>query len=301
MKQSKNLLVLFVFAFGILLSAQSERKITRNGNTQYEIGNFVEAEINYKKALEQNPALVEAQFNLGDALVKQERYEEALASFDAVSTTTEDAALKASAFHNKGNVQLKQQDLEGAIASYEEALRANPKDHQTRYNYAYAKKQLKQQQQQEQEQEQEQDQDQNEEDQEDKKDQEENKDSKDKGDQNKEDSENKDSEDSEENKEEQQDQGENKEDTSEEEQKEKGETDGHEPEEEQKEKGETDGQEAEEEQKQKEQQAETKENKLSPEEAQRLLEALNKEENKVQAKMKKHKIKGAKVKIEKDW
>ena len=42
-------------------------------------------------------------------------------------------------------------------------------------------------------------------------------------------------------------------------------------------------------------------NKLSPEEAQRLLEALKQEENKVQAKMKKHKIKGAKVKIEKDW
>ena len=43
------------------------------------------------------------------------------------------------------------------------------------------------------------------------------------------------------------------------------------------------------------------ENKLSPEEAQRLLEALNQQEEKVQDKMKKHKLKGAKVKIEKDW
>ena len=277
MKLNKKLLVFFVFAFGLLLSAQSERKITRSGNTQYETGNFVEAEINYKKALEHNPALLEAQFNLGDALAKQERYEEALASFDLVTATTEDAELKASAFHNKGNVQLKQQDLEGAVASYEESLRANPKDSQTRYNYAYAKKQLAQQQEQEQEQ------DQNEEDKEDKEDKEdqkENKDSKDKGDQNKEDSENKDSEDS---KEKQED---TKEDSSEEEPKDK---------------GETDGQESEDEKQKQEQEAKAKENKLSPEEAQRLLDALKQEENKVQAKMKKHKIKGAKVKIEKDW
>jgi len=40
---------------------------------------------------------------------------------------------------------------------------------------------------------------------------------------------------------------------------------------------------------------------LSPEEAQRLLEALNKQEDKVQDKMKKHKMKGTKVLIEKDW
>ena len=285
MKLNKKLLVFFVFAFGLLLSAQSERKITRSGNTQYETGNFVEAEINYKKALEHNPTLLEAQFNLGDALAKQERYEEALASFDLVTATTEDAELKASAFHNKGNVQLKQQDLEGAVASYEESLRANPKDSQTRYNYAYAKKQLAQQQ--EQEQEQEQEQDQNEEDKEDKEDKEENKDSKDKGDQNKEDSENKDSEDS---KEKQEKQDDTKEDSSEKEPKDKGETDGQESEDEK--------QKQEQEQ---EQEAKAKENKLSPEEAQRLLDALKQEENKVQAKMKKHKIKGAKVKIEKDW
>ena len=49
------------------LIAQSERKMTRNGNTNYESGNFIDAEINYKKALEKNSDLLEAQFNLGDA------------------------------------------------------------------------------------------------------------------------------------------------------------------------------------------------------------------------------------------
>ena len=284
MKLNSILLLLFVFTFGTFVSAQSERKITRKGNTQYETGDFVEAEVNYKKAIEENSNLLEAQFNLGDALAKQERFDEAIAAFDLVSTTSEDESLIASALHNKGNMLLQQQDIEGAVESYKEALRINPKDHQTRYNYAYAKNALAQQQQQEQ---QEQDQEQDEENQdENNEDKEENKDDKEKGDQKNDDSENQDQEKSEEEKdkekEEQQDKGKNKEDESEQEQQDKGQTDGDESEEEQ-------------------QQPKPKENQLSPEEAKRLLEALKQEENKVQAKMKKHKIKGTKVKIEKDW
>ena len=266
-----------VLTFSLALSAQTERKITRTGNTHYESGKFVDAEINYKKALEQNANLLEAQFNLGDALAKQDRFEEALASFDLVSSTSEDEQLKANAFHNKGNVQLQQQDLEGAIESYKEALRTNPKDHQTRYNYAYAKKQLEQQQEQEQEQDQEQNQEQDQE-------QQENQNSDDNDNQNKEDAENGEQDDSEQDQQDQQDQGDTKEDETQENDQNSGETDGEETKDEQEEK-----------------QGEAKENKLNPEEAQRLLEALKQEENKVQAKMKKHKIKGSKVKIEKDW
>lgn len=277
MKRSNYLFLLSVLTFSLALSAQTERKITRTGNTQYESGKFVDAEINYKKALEQNANLLEAQFNLGDALAKQDRFEEALAAFDLVSSTSEDEQLKANAFHNKGNVQLQQQDLEGAIESYKEALRTNPKDHQTRYNYAYAKKQLEQQQDQEQEQEQNQDQDQDQ-------DQQEQENSDDKDNQNKEDAENGDQDDSEQDQQDQQDQGDTKEEETQEDNQNSGETDGEEAKDDQEEK-----------------QGEAKENKLSPEEAQRLLEALKQEENKVQAKMKKHKIKGSKVKIEKDW
>ena len=270
-----------VLTFSLALSAQTERKSTRTGNTHYESGKFVDAEINYKKALEQNANLLEAQFNLGDALAKQDRFEEALASFDLVSSTSEDEQLKANAFHNKGNVQLQQQDLEGAIESYKEALRTNPKDHQTRYNYAYAKKQLEQQQEQEQQQDQEQDQEQN---QEQDQEQQENQNSDDNDNQNKEDAENGEQDDSEQDQQDQQDQGDTKEDETQENDQNSGETDGEETKDEQEEK-----------------QGEAKENKLNPEEAQRLLEALKQEENKVQAKMKKHKIKGSKVKIEKDW
>ena len=267
-------------------SAQSERKITRKGNTHYETGNFIDAEINYKKALEKNSDLLEAQFNLGDALVKQERFDEALESFEKVSASTEDQNLKANALHNKGNVLLSQQDLEGAIESYKDALRINPKDQETRYNYAYVKKLLDQQQQQ-----QNQDKEQNEDNQEENKeeDKEQNEEGNDQEDQKNEGSENKDQENSEneddkQDQQDQQDEGGNNNDETEQNQQDKGQTDGEDSNEENQ--GE---------------QPNPRENKLSPEEAQRLLDALNQQEEKVQDKMKKHKLKGAKVKIEKDW
>ena len=180
--------------------------MTRKGNTQYETGNFIDAEINYKKALAENADLLEAQFNLGDALVKQERFDEALEAFDKVSASTENQKLKANALHNKGNVLLSQQDLEGAIESYKDALRVNPKDHETRYNYAYVKNLLDQQQQ---DQNQEQNDDDNKEE-----DKEQNEEDNNQDDQNNEGSENKDQEnsDKEDNKQDQQDDGENKED-----------------------------------------------------------------------------------------
>jgi len=279
MDTNNSLLILLFFWFSLSLMAQSERRITRKGNSQYETGNFVDAELNYKKAIEKNSGLIEAQFNLGDALVKQERYEEALESFEIVSNSTEDLGMRANALHNKGNIQLSQQDLEGALESYKDALRLNPKDEETRYNYAYVKDLLDQQKQEEEQNEENQD--------ENKEDQEENQENKD---QDKENSENQDQENSKdenkEDKEDQKDQGENedKEDESDQEQQDKGQTDGEEGEEEKK--GD---------------QPKPKENKLSPEEAQRLLEALNQQEEKVLDKLKKQMIKGAKVKIEKDW
>ena len=272
MSLRKLFFVIYVFSFSLGAMAQSERKMTRKGNTQYESGNFVDAEIQYKKALNKNGDLLEAQFNLGDALARQERYEEALASFDMVSELTEDPFLKANALYNKGNVLLSQQDLEGALESFKSSLRIDPKDEQARYNYAFVKRQLEQQQQQ-QDQEQEQNQDQQNEGDKEDNNEDPSSDSQDNNDP-QEDSDNKDQEGSD---------------------KDEGESD----DKEQNDKGQTDGDDADDEKEGPS--PKPSENKLSPEEAQRLLEALGQQEDQVQEKMKRHKLKGAQVKIEKDW
>ena len=89
MTLKKNIFMFVCLGFCLSTMAQSERRTTRKGNTEYESGNFIDAEINYKKALEKNANLLEAQFNLGDALVKQERFDEALEAFEKVSASTE--------------------------------------------------------------------------------------------------------------------------------------------------------------------------------------------------------------------
>ncbi len=284
MKINYLTIILVLISFSTL--AQSGRKTARSGNKNYDNGNFVDAEINYKKALEINSDLLEAQFNLGDALIKQERYDEALESFEKVNNGSENILMKANALHNMGNILLSQQDLEGAEESYKDALRLNPKDNETRYNYAFVKNLIQQQE------ENEENQDKNKEE-----NQEENQDENNEENQ-EENQDKKNEENKEENQEEKQDESNNQEDK----QDRNGDSvdkdqNNNEEEKNDDNKNENDGIESENEEKPS---LEPK-NKLSQEEAKKILEALNQQENKVHEKLKKHQLKGKKLKIEKDW
>tara|TARA_B100001093_G_C26847473_1_gene1023547 strand:- start:295 stop:1107 length:813 start_codon:yes stop_codon:yes gene_type:complete len=262
-----------IILFGFSAFAQSDRKIARSGNKHYESGNFVDAEIKYKKSLEKNNQLLEAQFNLGDALVKQERYEEALESFEIVNNATENNLLKANVLHNIGNVRLAQNDLEGAKESYMDALRLNPKDNETRYNYAHVKKLLQQE------------------------------DKKDNQDQKKEDNQDKEKEDKKQDNQDQKNEdekNENQDESNKNNDKQDGDDDSDDIKqnsEEENNSGQTDSEKSENNNKQNQE----KKNKLSQEESKKILEALNRQENKLQEKLKKNQLKGKKIKIEKDW
>jgi Ca-activated chloride channel homolog len=129
------------------LSSVPEKKETRNGNKQYEKGNYTDAEAAYKKALDKKNNMPEATFNLGDAVYEQKRYEEAAKQFQLSAQTNTDKNVKAKAYHNLGNTHLEQQKWEDAVKAYKEALKNNPKDADTKYNLAYANAKLMQQQQ----------------------------------------------------------------------------------------------------------------------------------------------------------
>ena len=58
----------------------------------------------------------------------------------------------AKVMHNIGNCQFAQQQYDKAVAAFQESLRANPKDNDTRYNLVKAMEMLQQQQQQQQQQ-----------------------------------------------------------------------------------------------------------------------------------------------------
>lgn len=145
--------------------AQKESSDVRRGNKQYEQGNFSEAEVDYRRGLDKNDQSFEAHYNLGDALFRQEKYPEALEQYTLAEKQLkgkdgEDSRKVkerlASTYHNIGNACYAQQQYDKAVAAYQESLRRNPKDNDTRYNLVKAMQQLQQQQNQDQKQDQQQ-------------------------------------------------------------------------------------------------------------------------------------------------
>ena len=152
MIRSIILIVLALFTLVSVGHSQSERKSIRQGNREFNRENFLESEISYRSALELNPESFKANFNLGDALYKQENYEAAKSIFEDLANLDLDPIDRAKVFHNLGNSYFQQQEFGESVEAYKNALRNNPNDMETKYNLAQAQRMLM-----EQEQEQEQD------------------------------------------------------------------------------------------------------------------------------------------------
>lgn len=153
MKKYIVLLLLMLTATN-LMAQKAERNYLRRGNRFYKDSTYVDAEINYRKALDANPNSTMAMYNLGNALIYQNKPQEALEQYAAVANIEKDKENLAKDLHNVGVIWHTQKDYQKAIAAYKEALRKNPHDDETRYNLALAMKMLKDGQQQNQNQEQ---------------------------------------------------------------------------------------------------------------------------------------------------
>ncbi|MBQ3673388.1 MAG: tetratricopeptide repeat protein [Paludibacteraceae bacterium] len=133
--------------------AQREAGDIRKGNRDYHKQDYTGAEIDYRRAIDTNKDSYEAHYNLGDALFKQDKYPEAQAEFETAAKMLDrkqDKERWSKVMHNIGNCNFAQQQYDKAVAAYQESLRANPKDNDTRYNLVKAIQMLQQQQQQEQ-------------------------------------------------------------------------------------------------------------------------------------------------------
>lgn len=127
--------------------AQSKRSLINDGVDQYKAGKFSESENSFNKALNKDQELFEGHFNLGDALYKMGKYDQAIGSYKNSLGFTENPMSKAKAFHNIGNSFLKSQQYQDAIEAYKNSLKLNPADPETKYNLSYALNMLKQDQQ----------------------------------------------------------------------------------------------------------------------------------------------------------
>lgn len=146
-KRNKKAVVAVLFllvATGV--QAQGDRLLVRQGNKQFRAGNYAEAEVSYRKAVEKNPRNAQAHYNLGNALLGQRKDSAAVVQFENAAKQETNAMRKAQSYHNIGVICQGQKQYAQAIEAYKEALRNNPTDDETRYNLELCKRQQQQQQ-----------------------------------------------------------------------------------------------------------------------------------------------------------
>lgn len=138
----------------VTFAQKTDRDYLRSGNKLYNDSLFIKAEVDYRKALEVNPKSTDAMFNLGNALLMQQKANEAMEQYQSVSKIEKDKSKLAQIYHNMGVIMQSSKQYAQCIEAYKESLRNNPKDDETRYNLALAQKLLKDQEQQQQNQDQ---------------------------------------------------------------------------------------------------------------------------------------------------
>jgi tetratricopeptide (TPR) repeat protein len=134
--------------------AQNDNQLIKKGNEAYNKKQYELAKEDYKKAAEKNPLNPKAQYNLGNALYKTEKPEDAALAYDVAIQNSKLPLEKSAAFYNKGVVLQNNKKLPECIDAYKRSLRLNPGDEDARLNLQKA---LQQQQQQQQKQEKEKD------------------------------------------------------------------------------------------------------------------------------------------------
>ena len=171
MKKILFILVIFNFQLSIFnsLQAQANRHQLRDGNRNYKNEHYDKAEVDYRRALESDSLDYRGQYNLANSLYRQKKYDEAVRHYDQALQLPElSDQQRWQSLHNKGNAYLKagmedqQQGMkmfQQAVQSYQDALKVDPKNDDTRYNLAYARRLLQQAQQQQQQQQSQQNQD----------------------------------------------------------------------------------------------------------------------------------------------
>ncbi|UCH64483.1 MAG: tetratricopeptide repeat protein [Ignavibacterium sp.] len=150
-----RLILILIFLIGIVTNithSQSLRGLVNDGVDQYKEGNYSDAEVKFKKGTDKAPDSFEAQFNLGDAYFKQQRYDEAIKSYKSSLAMSRNDIEKSKVHYNVGNSLLKSQKIEESIEEYKKSLKLNPIDQEAKYNLSYALEMLKNQQQQDQQQ-----------------------------------------------------------------------------------------------------------------------------------------------------
>lgn len=149
MKKTKSLKIKTPAAAVILVMlclpalAQTEKAIIKQGNDAYNKKDYPAAANEYNKVLVKNSENSTAQYNLGNALYKSEKPDDAITAYDKSIVRLAKPVEKSNAWYNKGVVLHNDKKLPECIAAYKNALKLDPKNEDARQNLQKALQQQK--------------------------------------------------------------------------------------------------------------------------------------------------------------
>ncbi|MDH5306166.1 MAG: tetratricopeptide repeat protein, partial [Myxococcales bacterium] len=104
------------------------------GDSLQRSGRYAEAESAFVRVLELDPDSFEARYNLGVSYGQQQRFDEAVRSYEAALARAPDHPLAVSALNDLAALSLARGERDVAIARFEQAVKASPSHFESRFN-----------------------------------------------------------------------------------------------------------------------------------------------------------------------
>ena len=133
---NRVLFILICFVSCLCMFAQNDRDHVRRGNRLMRDTVFAKAQVEYQKAIEKDNTNAIAHYNLGNALMYQNKAEDAMKEYDTATKFERNKIRLSKIYHNMGVMLQSAKQYDKALGCYQNSLRNNPANDETRYNYA---------------------------------------------------------------------------------------------------------------------------------------------------------------------
>ena len=124
--------------------ADSVGSKNKAGNRFFEQGKYLDAEKAYLDAQVLMPGKPELSYNLGNSLIRQQKYDQALQSL-RLALSRGDKTLQAHSWYNAGNAMFDMGKFQDSVQAYIQSLRLNPADRDAKHNLELALKKMEEQ------------------------------------------------------------------------------------------------------------------------------------------------------------
>lgn len=128
--------IIICFVYCLCIIAQNDRDHVRRGNRLMRDTLFAKAQVEYQKAIEADNTNAIAHYNLANALMLQNKAEDAMKEYETASKFERNKIRLSKIYHNMGVLLQSAKRYDLALGCYQNSLRNNPSCDETRYNYA---------------------------------------------------------------------------------------------------------------------------------------------------------------------